>query len=120
MLDPIQRRRYGIMGIIFSGIFLLLAIGALVGNSYRREAVVEQIASANQECQSRLKTLGASVTGGDEKIVAKWDSVEGGYSHLGSASAGAMACPGWKMTSFCMGQECTAGPGAQMELNKIL
>jgi len=119
MLDPIQRRRYGIMGIILSAAFVSLAVGAFVGNSFRRDAVVAQIASADQECQSRLKTFGAVVNGTDGKIVARWEGVEGGYSYLGSASAGAMSCPGWKMSYFCMGQECKGGPGAQMDLTRI-
>lgn len=116
MLDPIQRRQYGITALLLAVLFLAVSVGAAVGNTIRRESVANDILTANQACEERLKILGASnVVRTDDRIVMNWSSLDAGYSVLGEASTAAMACPGWRMKKFCMGQECNA-PGAILEM----
>jgi hypothetical protein len=117
-LDPILRRRVGIMSLAMAAIFLSVSAAAGVGNAIRRDAVAQEAVASNKACENRIKLLGASqVTMTEDRVVAQWSSLEGGYSLVGDASAAAMACPGWKMKSFCMGQECST-PGARLELSK--
>jgi hypothetical protein len=117
-VDPSQRRQFGLIALAMSAIFLSVSAAAGVGNAIRRDSVAKEVVSANKECENRLKLLGVTkVVATDETIVAHWESLEGGYSLVGDASAAAMACPGWKMKTFCMGQECST-PGAKLELTK--
>src|SRR3546814_16357398 len=114
-VDPIQRRQFGIIALGLATIFLSVSAAAGVGNAIRRDSVANEVISANKECENRLKLLGVmNVSMGEDKIVANWNSLEGGYTLIGNESAAAMACPGWKMKSFCMGQECSV-PGARLE-----
>jgi hypothetical protein len=118
MLDPIQRRRYGILALLLSMIFFGVAAAAGVGNAIRRQSVTSDISAATQECQNRLGTLGSkTVTATEDTITAEWATLDGGYNTLSSASSAALACPGWTMQSFCMGQGCTK-PGATLQLKK--
>lgn len=118
MLDPVQRRKYGVTGIVLSVVFLSVSVAAGVGNAIRRDTVIEEINASMQECENRLRTLGATnVSVADDKIVVDWNDLSGGYSLLGDTSAAAMACPGWQMRSFCMGQECEIA-GVRLELGK--
>lgn len=118
MLDPIQRRRYGITAILLSIVFLSVSAAAGVGNAIRRDAVVKEIEATAQDCENRIKILGGSITTKTEtKIVIEWPSLEGGYTLMGDASAAAMACPGWDMREFCMGQECQ-NSGASMVMGR--
>lgn len=120
MLDPIQRRKYGVTALLLSVVFLSVSVAAGVGNAIRRDTVIEEVNASNQECENRLKTLGASsVAKTEDQIVVEWNTLDGGYSLMGDASAAAMACPGWTMRSFCMGQQCK-NSGVRLELGKTL
>ena len=117
-MDPIQRRRAGVNAMLVSLVFFGVSAAASAGLAVSHHAVVNQIAANDQDCQNSIKLLGATtaaVTGNDAK--ATWSNVEGGQTTLASASAAAMACPGWKMTSFCMGQGCST-PGASLTLHR--
>lgn len=117
-LDPIQRRQFGFISLALAAIFLAGSAAAGVGNAIRRDTVANEVIAKDKECENRIKLLGASkVSLSNNRVVAQWDSLEGGYSLVGDTSAAAMACPGWVMKSFCMGQECAA-PGAMLELSK--
>ncbi|QAY80141.1 hypothetical protein [Sphingosinicella sp. BN140058] len=119
MLDPAQRRQYGLGSMILAAVFVAVSAGAGVANAVRRDAVVEQVKTSDQECEARVRALGAtSVSRTETTITAVWSSLEGGYSTLGDSSAAAMSCPGWKMTGFCMGQECPT-PGVKLELGRV-
>src|SRR5690606_17920367 len=101
-------------------VFLSVSAAAGVGTAIRRDSVVKEVNASEQECENRLKLLGASsVNKTEDRIVVEWHSLDGGYSLMGDASAAAMACPGWTMRSFCMGQECS-NSGVKLELGKTL
>lgn len=120
MFDPILRRQYGIGALMLATVFLTVSAAAGVGNAIRRNSVAEEIVASSAQCENNLKTLGAdSVIVTDETVTAKWDGLSDGYAQLGGASAGAMACQGWVMRTFCMGQECQQ-PGVLMTLTKTL
>lgn len=119
MLDPIQRRRYGIFAMLLALAFFGVAAAAGVVTYIQRQSVAKDISALNQECQNRMKILGAkAVSGSDSDLTATWDGVDGGYTTVGSASAAAMACPGWRMTRFCMGTGCST-PGATLTMSKV-
>src|SRR3546814_19720119 len=78
--DPMQRRQFGIIALGLATIFLSVSAGAGVGNAIRRDSVANEVISANKECENRLKLLGVmNVSMGEDKIVANWNSLEGGY-----------------------------------------
>ena len=119
-MDPIQRRRAGVNAMLVSLVFFGVSAAASAGLAVSHHAVVNQIAANDQDCQNSMKLLGASnaSVGGDD-AKGSWSGVEGGQTTLASASAAAMACPGWKMTAFCMGQGC-ATPGASLTLHRAM
>src|SRR3546814_533105 len=79
-VDPIQRRQFGIIALGLATIFLSVSAAAGVGNAIRRDSVANEVISANKECENRLKLLGVmNVSMGEDKIVANWNSLEGGY-----------------------------------------
>src|SRR3546814_1277109 len=89
-VDPIQRRQFGIIALGLATIFLSVSAAAGVGNAIRRDSVANEVISANKECENRLKLLGVmNVSMGEDKIVANWNSLEGGYTLIGNASAAA-------------------------------
>lgn len=120
MLDPVQRRRYGVTALALSAVFVVLAIGGGAATAMRRDAVVEETNASLAKCQADINALGASsVQVNGDTLVAEWAGVEGGYTAMGNASAAAMACPGWKMTAFCMGQECS-NSGVHLEMSRAV
>lgn len=120
MLDPIQRRRYGIVAMMLALIFFGVAVLAGTANAMRRHAVSEEIASANQECQNRLGVLGAkNVSQNEDQITAEWTGLDAGLQTLSNGTAAAMACPGWVMVSYCMGEGCSV-KGASITLRKAV
>ncbi len=119
-LDPIQRRQYGIYAILLSMIFAAAAIAAGTGTAIKRQSVASESAAVIQECQNRMGVLGATkVTVNEDSVTASWPSLEGGMTTLSAASSAAMACPGWVMDSFCMGQGCSE-PGAKIVLKRAV
>jgi hypothetical protein len=112
MLDPIQRRRLGILFLFLALLFGAVATAAGVGNAIRRQSVASDLAAADQECQNRVGSLGGkNVAISGEMITASWPDVNKGMETISGASVAALACPGWKMTSFCMGEGCTTKGG---------
>lgn len=119
MLDPILRRRYGFYAIFLAVVFFSVALAAGAGNAIRRQGVANELAAANQECVNRLGSLGAKAiidTDGDT-VVANWEGVGEGYKTVSNASTAALACPGWVMSKFCMGEGCSPAK-ASMTLRK--
>lgn len=116
--EPAQKRRYGTFLIIGAAVLLgsagLTQAGIAVGRAHAVRAEEANV----QQCKANIKGLGAAtvVSSGDE-IVATWNGVNGGMAELGSSSAAAMACPGWTMSHFCMGQECRK-PGATLTVKR--
>lgn len=119
MMDPIQRRKIGISTTLLALVFLGVSVTASLATAVKREAVSSQIAATDQDCKNRLQILGAeSVVMSENELSLKWSSLEGGYARIGEASAAAMACPGWVMKAFCIGQECRGGE-VTMTLYKV-
>ena len=119
MLDPIQRRRLGILFLFLAMVFAAIAAAAGVGNAIRRQSVSNDLAAADQECQNRIGSLGGkNVAINGQTITATWPDVSKGMETISGASVAALACPGWKMTSFCMGEGCTT-KGASLTLTRV-
>lgn len=119
MLDPIQRRRLGILFLFLAMVFAAIAAAAGVGNAIRRQSVSSDLAAADQECQNRIGSLGGkNVALNGQTITASWPDVSKGMESISGASVAALACPGWKMTSFCMGEGCTT-KGASLTLTRV-
>jgi len=119
MLDPIQRRRLGILFLFLAMLFAAVATAAGVGNAIRRQSVASDLAAADQECQNRVGVLGGkNVALAGDTITATWPDVTKGMESISGASTAALACPGWKMTSFCMGEGC-ATKGASITLQRL-
>lgn len=117
--DPIQRRRIGVTALFLALVFFAVAAAAGVGNAIARNSAASQLATRDQDCQNSMKLLGAKDAAlQEDSIVASWDDLNGGVNTLSSASAAAMACPGWKMQQFCMGQGC-AKPGATLTMIRV-
>ncbi len=119
MLDPVQRRRFGMTALALSAVFIGLSAMSGAATAMRRDAAVDQASASKQECEANITALGASsVQMSGDGLVAEWAGLEGGYSAMGNASAAAMVCPGWKMKAFCMGQECT-NAGVRLEMSRV-
>lgn len=119
--DPIQRRRIGVTALFLAMVFFAVAAAAGVGNAIARNSAANQLATRDQDCVNSMKLLGAKTVTADSEqgtIKAKWDDLSGGVNTLSSASAAAMACPGWKMQSFCMGEGCTE-KGASLSMIRV-
>ena len=117
--DPIQRRRIGVTAIFLALVFLAVAAAAGVGNAIARNSVASDLAARDTDCQNAMKLLGAKTAEvQDNSIKATWPDLNGGVNTLSSSSAAAMACPGWKMQTFCMGQGC-ATPGATLTMIRV-
>lgn len=120
MLDPVQRRRYGVTALALSAVFIGLSVAGGAATAMRRDAVVEEISASEAKCQQSITALGASsVQVSGDNLTAEWVGVDGGYSAMGTASAAAMSCPGWKMKAFCMGQEC-ANAGVTLQMSRAI
>lgn len=119
MLDPIQRRRLGILFLFLAMLFAAVATAAGVGNAIRRQNVASELAAADQECQNRVGSLGGkNVAISGQTITATWPDVTKGMETISGASVAALACPGWKMSAFCMGEGC-AIKGGSMTLQRV-
>lgn len=119
MLDPIQRRRLGIIFLFLAMLFAAVAAAAGVGTAIRRQSVASDLAAADQECQNRIGSLGGkNVSLNGQNITANWPDVTKGMESLSGASTAALACPGWRMTAFCMGEGCPT-QGASMTMTRV-
>lgn len=72
-------------------------------------------------CVSTLRGIsGLTVrTEGRETISASIEGLENAALKLGKASAASLVCPGWELSSFCMGESCENGEGLLFELQII-
>ena len=118
-LDPIQRRQLGILFLFIAMVFAAVAAAAGVGTAIRRQSVASDLAAADQECQNRISLVGGkNVSVSGDTITATWPDVTKGLESLSGASSAAMACPGWRMSAFCMGEGCPT-PGASLTMLRI-
>jgi hypothetical protein len=92
-------------------------LAASIGNAIRRQAVSSELAANDQECQNRVSLVGGkNVSIAGDVLNATWPDVTKGLESLSGSSAAAMACPGWRMVSFCMGEGCpTKGASLSMK-----
>ena len=118
--EPLLRKQIGRLSLLLGGLCVLAA--SLIGgfNYIRRLSVADQEIATVTQCDTDLKSFAGSTVEhvGDDTLTVSWPTVAGGYSRLGDASAAALACPGWTMKAFCMGQACRI-PGAQLTLEKL-
>jgi hypothetical protein len=56
---------------------------------------------------------------GRDVVVLSAEGLENAALKLGKASAASLVCPGWELSSFCMGESCENGEGLLFELQII-
>lgn len=101
--------------------FLLLGFAQFAGAAWfvskagaiRKEAE-QQETSSRSACMDSLKQLSFSVETVKESkniLRALKRKIDDPALHLGEASVATLACPGWQLTNFCMGEGCEKAPG---------
>mgnify|MGYP006266405909 CR=1 FL=1 len=118
---PMNRGQYGLTGAILMLIGLVL-IGLTVLIIQLIQAQAAEKLQARQgavtACAQALQDLGLQVTPARDgrSIVGRLDGIDGAAAKIGRASAGALLCPGWRMTGFCFGEACRNRNGLWLEL----
>ena len=72
-------------------------------------------------CISSLRGIsGLSVQPeGNNIVMLSSEGLENAALKLGQASAASLVCPGWELSSFCMGESCENGEGLLFELQMV-
>lgn len=117
MKDPVVYREFGYKSLIFSGVFALAAAGFFTASFVQRNGIGKAAEIEAQACASKFTALGATASGDGVSVRAQWADLSDPSMIAGSASAASLACPGWKLKSYCIGSGCDV-PGASIELGR--
>ena len=117
-MTPIQ---YVMVGIILSFLGVALFGGSLfLGRSMVEQQKIansQRMAAASQCVQALAEMEFETRFDQDRKrISARLEGLDGAALKMGKASAAAILCPGWKLSRFCMGQNCDFPNSLWLEL----
>lgn len=118
MKDPVVYREYGFKSLVFAAVFGVAAVGFYAAGAVQRSGIGKTAEIEAAACSEKFTALGASASGDGGAVRAQWADLGDPSRVSGAASAGALACPGWEVKSFCMGTGC-AQPGASIELQRV-
>ncbi len=104
------------------GVVLLIVAIVLAVSTVQRRADAREIARLElRACMGRLtQDLGFQTQPRQEtSIIARKEGYGDTALRLGEVSSAALLCPGWVMTSFCMGTGCSYSDGAELVLEQV-
>lgn len=117
MKDPVVYREFGYKSLIFAAVFGLSAAGLYGASFVQRSGIGKTAEVEAQACAAKFTALGASAIGDETGVRATWADLSDPAMIAGSASAASLACPGWRLKSYCIGSGCDT-PGASLELTR--
>ena len=123
LLTRKQLLKLGVLSSILGLVFLLLAV-VFINNT------IEAVSSSKDQQDNHVSQsvcIGSlrSVRGlnirpeGSSIVVLSSKGLENAALKLGQASVASLICPGWELSSFCMGESCEGGEGVLLELQVI-
>lgn len=115
-----QRIALGLVFGVFGGLLILAAFVLAQDKQSRIDKAAESYTVRKDDCLARVNQIGFDAVkfrGG--RVVIETEGLETPRTVLAQYSVAALACPGWDMERFCMGEECKERPvpGAIMILN---
>lgn len=107
----------GLVFFVISIVFISNTLKSVASNDggEKKEYVSQDV------CLSSLRGIRGLNTrpDGGKKIILSAEGLENAALKLGEASAASLVCPGWELSSFCMGESCENGEGLLFELQVI-
>lgn len=103
---PEQRRLVGIILLIVGVVSLVMTAGIVAMISSARADAAARFTEAQSSCKRRLSALGGKVDEVPGRLIWVKENIQEGPARLGEASVASVLCPGWKMRTACMGEEC--------------
>jgi hypothetical protein len=103
---PEQRRLVGIILLIVGVVSLVMTAGIVAMISSSRADAAARFTEAQSSCKRRLSALGGKVDEVPGRLIWVKENIQEGPARLGEASVASVLCPGWKMRTACMGEEC--------------
>lgn len=116
---PEQRRKVGML-MFFAGLAAIFMSGVIMYQlSSARAEAASRFAESQNSCKARLTALGGEVTDEAGRIVWLKRDLAEAPARLGEASVAAVMCPGWKLASACMGEQCPDKNAMRIALEPI-
>lgn len=117
-LDPAVGRSIGVRSLVFAAVFAASASLFYMVGFVQRSGLGDAASVSGAQCAQRFAGMDISATQTDGRIEARWPNLTDISTVIGTASAGVMACPGWRVEKFCIGNGCQS-PGAHLVLRQV-
>lgn len=113
----------GVVSMFFALVFFLLSYIIMI-------STIEAVSAAKDKgdrnvsqgvCMSSLRGIGGLKVQPEGHNIVKLSSkgLENAALKLGQASVASLVCPGWELSSFCMGESCENGEGLLFEIKVV-
>jgi hypothetical protein len=116
---PEQRRLVGVILLIVGIASLVMTAGIVAMISSARADAASRFTEAQQSCKRRLSSLGGKVDEVPGRLIWIKENIKEAPARLGEASVAAVLCPGWKLRTACVGQECTESNAMRVVLEPM-
>ncbi len=116
---PEQRRLVGVILLIVGIASLVMTAGIVAMISSARADAAARFTEAQSSCKRRLSALGGKVDEVPGRLIWIKENIQEAPARLGEASVAAVLCPGWKLRTACVGQECTESNAMRVVLQPM-